>query len=86
MNSFLTEMYLLNSRRQRLIVHLKRELLNPFTEKVAKVKINKKKNLNFILYSFISVKEISPCESFPLPEMVTPQEFVHRLRSQNSTC
>ena len=43
MNSFLTEMYLLNSIRQRLIVHLKRGLLNPFTEKVAKVKINKKK-------------------------------------------
>ena len=63
MNSFLTEMYLLNSRRQRLIVHLKRELLNPFTEKGAKVKINKK-NPNFILYSFISVKEISQYESF----------------------
>ena len=80
MNSFLTEMYLLNSSRQRLIVHLKRGLLNPFTEKVAKVKINKK-NPNFILYSFISVKEISPCESFHLPGVVTPQEFVHRIRS-----
>ena len=80
MNSFLTEMYLLNSSRQRLIVHLKRGLLNPFTEKVAKVKINKK-NPNFILYSFISVKEISPCESFHLPGIVTPQEFVHRIRS-----
>ena len=78
MNSFLTEMYLLNSRRQRLIVHLKRELLNPFTEKVAKVKINKKIP-NFILYSFISVKEISPCESFHLPGIVTLQEFVHRI-------
>ena len=81
MNSFLTEMYLLNSRRQRLIVHLKRELLNPFTERVAKVKINKKENPNFILYSFISVREISPCESFHLPGIVTPQEFVHRIRS-----
>ena len=53
MNSFLTEMYLLNSRRQRLIVHLKRELLNPFTEKVAKVKINKKKSkFHFVQFYF----------------------------------
>ena len=81
MNSFLTEMYLLNSRRQRLIVHLQRELLNPFTEKVAKVKINKKKIQISFCTVFFSVKEISPCESFHLPGIVTPQEFVHRIRS-----
>ena len=53
MNSFLTEMYLLNSRRQRLIAHLKRELLNPFTEKVAKVKMNQKNSkFHFVQFYF----------------------------------